>query len=44
MDNAEIQRIMRDYYEQPYGNLDSILKSRGYNRQCRNTRDYKKLL
>ena len=29
MDNAEIQRIMRDYYEQPYGNLDSILKSRG---------------
>ena len=27
MDNAEIQRIMRDYYEQPYGNLDSILKS-----------------
>ena len=27
-DNAEIQRIIRDYYEQLYGNLDSILKSR----------------
>ena len=28
IDNAEIQRIIRDYYEQLYGNLDSILKSR----------------
>ena len=27
-DNEKIQRIIRDYYEQLYGNLDSILKSR----------------
>ena len=26
-DNAEIQRIIRDYYEQPYGNkMDSLEK------------------
>ena len=25
-DNAEMQRIIRDYYEQPYGNKMDILK------------------
>ena len=64
IENTEIQRIIRDYYQQLDANkMDNLeemdkflekynlsklnqeeIKRRCYNRKCRNTKDYKRLL